>query len=68
MSLHSLELSEVCEMVTGFPLEKIVVFDTETTGIDTSNDEVLSLTKAYQIADGLGVRAQTFLDLMHGEE
>ena len=27
-----------------------------------------SLTKAYQIADGLGVTVQTFLDLMHGEE
>lgn len=27
-----------------------------------------SLTKAYQIADGLGVTVQTFLDLIHGGE
>lgn len=35
MAYHALDISEICRMVTGFPLNKVVVFDTETTGVDT---------------------------------
>ena len=41
---------DVSEIVTGFALDKVVVFDTETTGVDTSVDEILSIG----ICDGFG--------------
>lgn len=35
--------SDLCELLTGFPLSKVVVIDTETTGLDPANDELLSV-------------------------
>lgn len=35
--------SDLCELLTGFSLSKVVVIDTETTGLDPANDELLSV-------------------------
>lgn len=35
--------SRVCELVTGMPIEKVVVIDTETTGTSPYDDEILSI-------------------------
>ena len=41
---------DVSEIVTGFTLDKVVVFDTETTGVNVREDEVLSIA----ICDAMG--------------
>lgn len=41
---------DICEAITGYPLSKVVVFDTETTGTDDSSDELLQIS----ICDGYG--------------
>lgn len=41
---------DICEAITGYPLSKVVVFDTETTGTDSSSDELLQIS----ICDGYG--------------
>ena len=41
---------DICELVTGYPLDRVVVFDTETTGTNPWDDEILSIG----ICDGRG--------------
>ena len=39
---------DLCEVLTGFPLNRVVVFDIETTGLSSVEDEILSIS----ICDG----------------
>ncbi|WP_050341879.1 3'-5' exonuclease [Olsenella sp. oral taxon 807] len=41
---------DMCEIITGYPLDRVVAFDTETTGLSPSRDEILSVA----VVDGHG--------------
>lgn len=38
------EYADICEAITGFPMDRVVVIDTETTGVEPLTDQILSVS------------------------